>query len=413
MHTVMKTSALALAVVFALAACEQETMVAPEASAAADRSPAAQMAGSLADSHHGFNGPAFDIEATPNGNILVAAGTVQEIGRGGIKEVTGIPTAPGSPINGLAVLGQRNFFATSGGLDLAVGAGLWRASQGNARLVADIEDWTMGDWDHDDGGFHGNDLADAGPYPSTWKDFRCEEFAEFSYGPQTNPYHLTALSGSQVLIGDAANNGVLHATTTGDIDWVAFMEPPLDPDTGEWMVLGYTDEDGNIVGFGEAGDGAVECYVEPVPTSVAVGPDGSYYVGELTGTTPGNFFGNASPAGLARVWRIAPGSRNVVCPSDDCEVVFDGLDTVIDIEFGPDGLLYVVEYERSGFLGTVAPDLEIPLKGGTLKRCDLSNRRCRIVEDNLVLPGAVTFDKWDNLWLLENVFEPTVRKVDW
>ena len=27
--------------------------------------------------------------------------------------------------------------------------------------------------------------------------------------------------------------------------------------------------------------------------------------------------------------------------------------------------------------------------------------------------GAITFDKDDNLWLLENVFAPVVRRIDW
>jgi len=422
--------AMAIALL-ATVACDHDRVTAPDDALDARAVPGPALEG------HSFagEGMVFDIAALPNGNLLVAVtdldlggNTIQEIGRHGAEVVTDIPVTPGSPVNGLEPLGQREFFATSGGQDLTVGAGLWRVSQGNARLVADIAASTMGGWDPDvENQFADNELADAGPYPEDWKDFRCETFAEFSHGPQTNPYHLTALSGSEVLIGDAANNGVLWANTTGQIEVVAFMEPATDPDTGDWMVLGYVDEDGAIVGIGEAADGPVECYVEPVPTSVAVGPDGAWYVGELTGTTPANFFRGHTPHGMARVWRVEPGTRNVTCPSAACEVVVSGLNSVIDVEFGPDDLLYVVEYEQNGFLGTVAPDLGIDLAGGTLLRCDVRNgnvgrEACtrllggeegNTTEMELPFPGAVTFDKSENLWLVENVFAPTVRPVDW
>ncbi len=363
----------------------------------------------LDDSYTGFSGSVFDIAATPNGNILVAVtapdfstNTIKKISPYGIKAVTSIPVLAGSPVNGLEPTGQSRFFAAIGGQDLAAGAGLWHVSAGITRFVADIESYTLGDWPD----------GEAGPYPAHWKDFRCEEFAAFSHGPQTNPYHLTAASGSQVLIGDAAGNGVLSARINGEIDWVAHVDPPLDPDTGGWMILGYVDDDGEIVGIGADGDGPVECYVEPVPTSVAIGPDGAWYVGELTGAVSANFFGEATPEGLARVWRIESGTHNVNCPSDECVEVVSGLDTVIDIEFGPDGYLYVLEYERNGFMATVAPDLEIPLAGGALKRCDAGTGDCELLEDGIFFAGAITFDKWGSLWLVENVFEPTIRQVD-
>lgn len=368
--------------------------------------------GALEDAYSGFAGPVFDIAALPNGNLLVAetapdwlGNSIKEISARGISEMAQIGVTPGSPVNGLEPIGQRNFFATSGGQDLAVGAGLWRVSGGNSKFIADIESFTLGDWP----------TGEPGPYPTDWKDFRCEEFAAFSHGPQTNPYHLAAVSGSEVLIGDAANNGVLWADNDGAIEVVAFMEPPIDPDTGNWMVLGYVNEDGEIVGFGGEADGPVECYVEPVPTSVAIGPDGGWYVGELTGATAVNFIGDddkATPRGLARIWRIEPGARDVVCPSAECMEVVSGLNSVIDIEFGPDGLLYVVEYEKNGFLGTVAPDLGIELAGSAVKRCNVGTGECNTL-DHGFLAGALTFDKWNNLWLVDNVFDATIRKVDW
>jgi hypothetical protein len=348
----------------------------------------------------------FDIAALPNGGILVADfATVREIRGDRVRDVITLPLVEGEGpigtsavtfINGLQPIGNDNFFATRSGLDLAVGAALFRATRGNTRLVADIEAFTIGDWPE----------GELGQVPE-WKNLDCEPPGGFSAGPQTNPYHLTALSGSEVLIGDAAGNSLLHAKTNGQIEVVAYFDPVVDPVTGERLVQFPLDSE-------------TDCPVEPVPASVAVGPDGAYYVGELTGTTAENFGGMPTPVGIASVWRIEPGSRNVTCshsPSSDCAKVLTGLNSVIDIEFGPDGYLYVVEYEQNGFLATVAPGLGIPLAGGTVKKCDVTDKTCEIIVDEgaegglLLLPGAVTFDRWDNLWLLDNVFAPTVRRI--
>jgi hypothetical protein len=374
------------------------------------------MAGPADEEYSGFPGMAFDIAATPNGSILVGTvdfgplffgpNTIQEIGRRGVTEVTSIPTPEGSPINGLEPIGQRNFYAAAGGGDRTVGAGVWRVSQGNERLVADISSFTLGSFDF------GTGEGEPGPSPQ-WKDMRCEPFVgEFSPGPQTNPYHLAAKNGGELILADAANNGVLRVRASGEIEVVAFMDPPLDPDNG-WMELGTFDLGTNAEGFpGEdfveydLGEGEITCFVEPVPTAVAIGDDGAYYVGELTGAAP------VSVEGLARVWRIEPGTRDATCPSAECTVAIDGLTTVIGMAFGPDGYLYAVEFDYAGFLAAFGiPGIDPQL--GKLKRCDVGEGTCEVVEDNLLFPGAITFDKGDNLWLLDNVFAPTVRRVDW
>lgn len=346
----------------------------------------ARTAARTLDGPYTFSAPVFDIAATPDGSILVAEGDViKEISRSGIREVATIPTLQGegpigvpavTPVNGLEAIGRRSIFATRGGVDQALGAALFHVSQGRARLVADVEAFEIA---HD---------PDATKGPQ-WKDLRCEAAQGYTAGPQSNPYHLAAVSGSEVLIGDAAGNTLLWAKMNGEVDWVAVFTPPVD-ESGEFLVE-QTLEDGT------------ECYVQPVPTSVAIGPDGAYYVGELTAAT-------SPPLDVARVWRIEPGSRHVVCPSDDCQVVISGLTAVIDLAFGPDGMLYVVEFDENGWLAPLVPF--IPLAGGTIQRCDVNSGMCSIVEDDLMLPGAITFDKWGNLWVVEsNIIEPTVRRV--
>lgn len=378
-------------------------------------------AGPQNDSTYDFNGPVFDIATRPNGSILVADfDTIREIRGNQVSEVTTLPVVMDEGafeeiqptfIQGLETVGNGTFFATRSGLDLAVGAALFRVTAGDndvlcARLrmrgqvcttnekvmAADIEGFTVGNWP----------VNAPGQKPG-WKNFSCEPPGGFSAGPQSNPYHLVAISDNEQLIADAAGNSLHYVRSDGQVELVATFDPVTDPETDERVVQFPLNEDTN-------------CYVEPVPTAVAIGPDGAYYVGELNGAAPENFEGNPTREGLASVWRIEPDVRNVKCPSDDCKKVVTGLNSVIDVEFGPDEQLYVVEFEQNGFLATVAPDLEIPLAGGSVKRCDVTEDSCETIEGgdgSLLLPGAIAFDKWENLWLLDNVFAPTVRQVDW
>jgi hypothetical protein len=347
--------------------------------------------------HHMFDGPVFDIAALPNGNILVADfATVKEIGKKGVKEVQSIPMVEGPGafgaeettfINGLSPIGGGSFFASRSALDLALGGALYKVSPGNNHLIGDVESFTLGEWDLDTGG-------NPGQVPG-WKDFRCEIPGGFSAGPQTNPYHIEALSGSEVLVADAAGNTLLLVNNNGSIEVIATFDPIVDPASGERLVQ-FPLEDGT------------ECPVEPVPTAIAIGVDGALYVSELTGTTAENLGGEPSPEGIASIWRIEPGSSDITCPSANCTKAVTGLNSVIDIEFGPDGYLYVVEFDKNGFFPVVVfEDLGL----GTVKKCDVSANSCVIVEDNLVMPGAITFDKWDNLWLVDNVFAPMIRQA--
>jgi hypothetical protein len=69
---------------------------------------------------------------------------------------------------------------------------------------------------------------------------------------------------------------------------------------------------------------------DSVPTSIAVGPDGAYYVGELTGAP--------FCAGFANVYRVTTaGSVSAYC---------GGFTTIIDLTWGPDGSLYVLQHSN-------------------------------------------------------------------
>lgn len=70
-------------------------------------------------------------------------------------------------------------------------------------------------------------------------------------------------------------------------------------------------------------------FTDAVPTSVARGPDGTLYVGELTGFP--------FVPGTANVYRIGKSPLT-------------GFSFIVDITFGPDGSLYVLEFASGAFL---------------------------------------------------------------
>ena len=72
--------------------------------------------------------------------------------------------------------------------------------------------------------------------------------------------------------------------------------------------------------------------MEPVPTSIAEGPDGSLYVGQLTGFP--------FPVGGARVYRVPAGGGTPT-------IVAEGFTNIIDIALGPDGAAYVLEHDAN------------------------------------------------------------------
>jgi len=134
---------------------------------------------------------------------------------------------------------------------------------------------------------------------------------------ESNAYGVLAEAGGQI-VAEAAANALLRVRANGDISTLATF-----PSRAQ----------------GRSTDA--------VPTAVVVGPDGAYYVPELTGQP----FADAA----ARIYRFVPGHAP--------EVFLEGFKTVLDIAFGPDGSLYVLQHATGpvffsgpGVLIRVAPD---------------------------------------------------------
>ncbi len=105
--------------------------------------------------------------------------------------------------------------------------------------------------------------------------------------------------------------------------------------------------------------------MQAVPNCVVKGPDGAYYVGQLTGFP--------FPVGGANVYRVVPGEQP--------QVYAEGFTNIIDIAFGPDGSLYVLEIAANSLLS------DDPT--GALIRVAPDGARTTIASAGLVAPGGL------------------------
>ena len=125
----------------------------------------------------------------------------------------------------------------------------------------------------------------------------------------SNPYAVFSAPGRRRIVADAGGNDLLQVTNDGQISTLAVF-----PD----RIVPYPP----MFGGGEGPQQAV-------PTSVTQGPDGAFYVGQLTGFP---FIPNAS-----NVYRLVPGGQP--------QVYAAGFSFIHDLTFGPDGSLYVLQFD--------------------------------------------------------------------
>lgn len=176
----------------------------------------------------------------------------------------------------------------------------------------------------------------------------------------TNPYGVLALPGKQV-VTDAGANDLLEIAANGEISYLATFP--------------------NALGTPQV-----------VPTTVALGPDGDYYVGQLTGFP--------FPVGGANVFRVpAEGGDPVVFAS--------GFTNIIDIEFGPDGSLYVLEIAKNGLLAAfILGDWT-----GALIRVAPDGSQTELGTEELFAPGGVAFGPDGMLYVTNNSILPGAGQV--
>lgn len=208
---------------------------------------------------------------------------------------------------------------------------------------------------------------------------------------ESNPYGVAALKDGSVLVADAAGNDLLRVYPDGDIVTVARLKPRVVPVPEE-----LPDE----VEGEPLPPAGTPIPAEGVATSVTVGSDGYWYVGELRGFP-------ATP-GTSQIWRIKPGSVDAVCDPErpnrgDCRRFADGLTSIVDLAPGSKGSIYAVELVTQSWfqweLGIAAPigGLFRVRPGGSIKE---------LVPGTLTLPGGVDTASNGKLYVTGPVFGP-------
>src|SRR5262245_40031621 len=224
-------------------------------------------------------------------------------------------------------------------------------------------------------------------------------------GIDSNPFDIEAIHGHSALVADAGGNDVLVADRDGGVDWVAALPQEVVSTSHVKSMLGCPTPPpgGEFIC-----DLPAAIPAQPVATSVAIGPDGAYHVGELKGF-PG-------PLNESRIWRVDAGSRHVRCGTDPgCTLVFDGgFTSIVDLAFGPDGTLYVTEIDEASFF---AIELQfffgLPglMQGGTVDACNVTTHSCTELASGLTIPIATADGKDGSVYALTEALLPTARVI--
>jgi sugar lactone lactonase YvrE len=159
-------------------------------------------------------------------------------------------------------------------------------------------------------------------------------------------------------VADAGGNDVVRVSPDGAMSTMAVFAPM--PATGP--------------------DGS-EIPMQAVPDAVAVGPQGEVVVGQLTGFP--------FPPGGASVWTVnADGSTSVLA---------DGFTNIIDLAWGADGTLYVLEWNRGGMM-QIDPASPATLEGRLVAIAPDGQER-EIASAGLISPGGVAIGPDGALYL--------------
>jgi hypothetical protein len=212
---------------------------------------------------------------------------------------------------------------------------------------------------------------------------------------ESNPFGVATLPDGSVLVSDAAANDLLRVFPNGRIVTVARLKP---------RVVAVPDELPDE-GFPPAG---ALLPSEDVATSVTVGADGYYYVGELRGFP-------ATP-GTSQVWRIAPNSVNALCDPEApttgaCQRYADGFTSIVSLGAGPDGSIYVVELVKQSWLQWELGLVDPPV-GGVFRIPPGGGAPVELAPGELVLPAGVAVGRNGEVYVTSPVFGPgTISQI--
>ncbi len=288
------------------------------------------------------------------------SGKIIRISKGGVRDYrVGLPSviSPEGEVSGLhdvSVGSHSRVFGAIGGGPQAVEprfSSLMRLSQGGEAIRTDFQVFRNAH----------PDLTDIDNPPNPF---------------DTNVYGLVSLKNGKHLVTDAGGNELLLVDSKGRVKTVAKFPNELIGTAHLPPFVGIPPD--------------IQLPAEAVPTGVAVGPDGYWYVGELKGFpfTPG----------ASRIWRISPRARNVICDPTathgPCTLFADGFTSIVGLDFGPRGDLYVVEIVKAGvfnlFIGGDTTGALWRVKRG---------HKTEIAEGRLTAPGGVEVSRHGTIYV--------------
>ncbi|MEV4535364.1 ScyD/ScyE family protein [Asanoa sp. NPDC049518] len=160
-------------------------------------------------------------------------------------------------------------------------------------------------------------------------------------GVDSNPYGVLATRNG-VVSTDAGGNTLLSVDRRGQVSTLAVFQNRF-----------------------VQGPNGQRVPMQAVPTSVVRGPDGAFYVGQLTGFP--------FPVGGANIYRVVPGERPTVFAR--------GFTNVVDLAFDRQGRLLVLEIAKNGLLSGD--------QAGALIRVDRRGNQVELAPGRLVAPGGL------------------------
>lgn len=183
-------------------------------------------------------------------------------------------------------------------------------------------------------------------------------------GINTNPFYMT-LQGNNILAIDAGGNDLLSVDlNNGNISTEAVF-----PARNVSNPLGGPD-----------------ISMQSVPTSVAIGPDDTIYVSELTGSP--------FPQNQARIYTVE---------NKTPQVYLDGFTNIIDFALADNGYLYVLEDNTHSILSQDPTSALIEVKPNGDRRTLLS--------DGLISPTAIAIDEENFIYISNNAFLSGIGQV--
>lgn len=201
----------------------------------------------------------------------------------------------------------------------------------------------------------------------------------------SNPYSLV-LTDDGFLVADAGMNALVHVSMDGEISTVAVF-PSRMADAPPFLELPE----------------GTQIPMEAVPTSIVEGPDGAWYVSELTGFP--------FEIGAAQVWRVMDMNDDGDALDEGEMTVFaSGLTNIVDIAFDADGDLYVLEVAKDGLLAAEDPENPSGFTGALI-HVAADGTQTEVMSEGLVAPTGLLIDADGSIYVANFGVMPTMGQI--